>query len=722
MMKRILRCGLLLLLLLLPAVSVSAGEAGQIQVEVGAKGLMKFYDSFPVKVTLSQWPEGEYEICLETVTGRPASLDFGNSFEKVFLLNDGSGSRRENFIRRSKVETDAEGNAEAVLLMGMASFGGNIRYTIYNEEKEACGQEILYVAAPKENEISTMVISEQGDLEQTVRETHLIRETDQMAMNFVTRTWNAEQVPRDGEILRQIQVVTAEAGELEKLDEAQRETLSRWEENGGILVETTGETAAEDLKNRMTEETLNHIFQNNINGYNNMWDRSGILEEAPIRGNPPARLYMGILLLYIALAGPGLYFFLKRKRKRYFLFPGILGLSLLVTVMIGILGSRDKIKAPFLVYEARYLQGESGTVSLDAVCGIRAPYNKDYTLYTDPSCTILPYQESVDSAYWDGESETKEMIQMEMSEGEEKDKITFRNLPTFQPIYFSVQKPDFQDTFAEAEISLYEEELSGTVTNCSPYQISHVQLLLKDQGLISLGDLQPGETVSLEGKTLLLGDQTVWQREMEASLSEGEENWKQYLGQLYQQCYYMMGNDSGKLIGVVENAEPDFQMDSGYEIYGRSMLVAPVSVDYESGDGVYDPWFADRGMDGSQDYTVPQGIYIEQGEKEVRYQVKGELLRFRFLPREYVEARYLVPFEREISFYNWQTGQYDRIEDWEERIFTEEEMKPYLNEEKILQIRYGAGKQQEQDPDGVEYSSFLPAIAVTETGGLYAEG
>lgn len=49
-------------------------------------------------------------------------------------------------------------------------------------------------------------------------------------------------------------------------------------------------------------------------------------------------------------------------------------------------------------------------------------------------------------------------------------------------------------------------------------------------------------------------------------------------------------------------------------------------------------------------------------------------------------------------------------------------MKPYLNEEKILQIRYGAGKQQEQDPDGVEYSSFLPAIAVTETGGLYAEG
>ena len=282
---------------------------------------MKFYDSFPVKVTLSQWPEGEYEICLETVTGWPVSLDFGNSFEKVFLLNGGSGSRRENFIRRSKVETDAEGNAEAVLLMGMASFGGNIRYTIYNEEKEACSQEIFYVAAPKENEISTMVISEQGDLEQTVRETHLIRETDQMAMNFITRTWNAEQVPRDEEILRQIQVVTAEAGELEKLDEAQRETLSRWEENGGILVETTGETAAEDLKNRMTEETLNHIFQNNINGYNN-WDRSGILEEAPIRDNPSARLYMGILLLYIALSGTGALFFPEEKAKTVFPFSG----------------------------------------------------------------------------------------------------------------------------------------------------------------------------------------------------------------------------------------------------------------------------------------------------------------------------------------------------------------------------------------------------------------
>ena len=84
----------------------------------------------------------------------------------------------------------------------------------------------------------------------------------------------------------------------------------------------------------------------------------------------------------------------------------------------------------------------------------------------------------------------------------------------------------------------------------------------------------------------------------------------------------MMGNDSGKLIGVVENADPDFQMDSGYEIYGRSMLVASVSVDYESGGEVYDPWFADRGMDGSQDYTVPQGIYIEQGKK--RSALSGE--------------------------------------------------------------------------------------------------
>ena len=84
MMKRILRCGLFLLLLLLPAVSVSAGEAGQIQVEVGAKGLMKFYDSFPVKVTLSQWPEGEYEICLETVTGWPVSWISAILLKKYF--------------------------------------------------------------------------------------------------------------------------------------------------------------------------------------------------------------------------------------------------------------------------------------------------------------------------------------------------------------------------------------------------------------------------------------------------------------------------------------------------------------------------------------------------------------------------------------------------------------------------------------------------------------
>ena len=163
MMKRILRCGLLLLLLLLPAVSVSAGEAGQIEVEVGARGLMKFYDSFPVKVTLSQWPEGEYEICLETVTGWPASLDFGNSFEKVFLLNGGSGSRRENFIRRSKVETDAEGNAEAVLLMGMAKLVeiSDIQF-IMKRKKRAARRFSMWLRARKMR-FYAMVLSEQGD-------------------------------------------------------------------------------------------------------------------------------------------------------------------------------------------------------------------------------------------------------------------------------------------------------------------------------------------------------------------------------------------------------------------------------------------------------------------------------------------------------------------------------------------------------------------------------
>lgn len=687
---------------------------GRVQVNCGTEGIVKDCTSFPVELQLSQWPAGDYQVVLQTVTNSSMSFELENSLSKLFLTDSNKIDQSKIWRYCREITIGENGEAQVDFQISLPFYGGNFAWTILDQDGQTLASGLATVESPKENEIYTAVLSGETDLDTTLQQMRFAGEDGGTIMNLKTVTWKAEEVPDNLEKLNQLQVFVAEKGQLENLSQEQRVCLERWEDQGGILIETTLETLEKDVEQALSGARLNHLIRENNNSYGG-WDKCNVLDSTPIRDTPQVKLYLGLLILYIILAGPGLYLILKRKKRRYYLFGGILVLSLSTVLLLAALGHGDSIHAPFIVYEARYVQNGNDT-ELQATCGIQAPYNGSYTLYVDPEYQLLPYEPFL-SMYWDGGDENIGLPTVEMSLREDTSRLQFSNMSTFQSMYFTVEREYQEGSLVEAQVDCYQETLQGTVTNKSPYVISDVQLLLGKEGVAFLGDLQPGQTVSLETMPLNFVSQESWMEKIEKDFQDQENNWKEYLENQYRQIYYQWGEreekSQGMILGIVQDGTLDFQMDSGYEIYGKSVLQAKIPVNFTREDTVYDPWFGDRGMNGREEFTTTLGMYIDRGETEGKYQVDGKLERLRFIPVESVKNSYEEPFVGEISLYNWQTEKYDLLENWETRVLEEEELTPYVSPDtNFIQIRYQTEETKKAEDD--EVRSMLPMIAVVE--------
>ena len=126
----------------------------------------------------------------------------------------------------------------------------------------------------------------------------------------------------------------------EELDETIQKEIDLWQAEGGLLITFSGnETFAESqrsafkeapvdfLKNILDEETTSRLLAKRNTNYQKYYTISDLLENTKIRNRPNTVLYGGLILVYLVLAGPGLYFFLKKTGKRQYLWGAICACS-----------------------------------------------------------------------------------------------------------------------------------------------------------------------------------------------------------------------------------------------------------------------------------------------------------------------------------------------------------------------------------------------------------
>lgn len=544
----------------------------------------------------------------------------------------------------------------------------------------------------------------------------------------------------------------------EELDEAIQKEIDLWQAEGGLLITFSGneifaesqrsafkEAPAEFLKNILDEETTSRLLAKRNTNYQKYYTISDLLENTKVRNRPNTVLYGVLILVYLVLAGPGLYFLLKRTGKRQYLWGAICACSAVFVVLISLFGRSTRLKAPVLTYVREIWNYDTYQKDYINFCA-QAPYNASYELYLDPSYDLVTYNrmDYISNSTVQPETEEAAYEKTEISFGEQKNRAEISSQTAFALNEFGMQRMEAldEDEGLKGTFHFWDQKISGAVENKTGYDLEHCVLAVPGYCAF-IGDIKNGETITLD--------------EVEADGVRDFGNWsaagdlpnieKNYLDGV---IYNHMPNRSDNCLffGKLADNNDAFQLDSGYEAYGISYYYQEVSVNMKEGDVVYCPYAQEySGWDGGTTLSFDMGPNsggISEEETEVTYYLngifeknniwrlygtyageamqqdsegiydpafwpyamtaledriraaetggggkRGTVLSLAFEKVRADDETKVRNFEGTIELYNFQTGTYDEIADWQLDFESDPALEmQYVNGDNQIRVRY----------------------------------
>ena len=199
-----------------------------------------------------------------------------------------------------------------------------------------------------------------------------------------------------------------------------------------------------------------------------------------------------VILLYILLIGPILYFALKRMDKREHAWWVIPAISVGLSIALFIFGAKDRITQPQVQQSAFYKVNEDQSVNGYYVESILTNRGGDFVVETDANTTALAFRN-----YNSFDGSMKDLHESSyIKEHANGSTLTFRDLN-----YWSVQSFAGKTTAQnignmDIDLTLKNEKLSGTVKNNFPFTLKDVTL---QSGIneVKLGDIEPNATLQV---------------------------------------------------------------------------------------------------------------------------------------------------------------------------------------------------------------------------------
>lgn len=413
------------------------------------------------------------------------------------------------------------------------------------------------------------------------------------------------------------------------------------------------------------------------------------LDQVPVSKRPSMGTYLFLLGIYIAAVGPGIFIFLKKKKKQRYLWRGICLLSLLFMTIIAILGRKTSIHAPFISYSGLYEQQED-VWSENVKIGIQAPFNAEYQLYLDNSYSLLPMGVSASESKV-SRPESAEQINIRL--GEEDNKITIGNMAVYTQNLFELErnKRISGGEVIQVNLSGDGENLEGSWKNPTGYDIKNAILVMRNRTAI-LGDLDAGSAGEIsrcslyscgnEGLKVLMNQKT--------DFSEFEYP-KYELEKLNSQAWSILRNaspDQAYLLGIVKNPDMDFQENSGYSVFGSALIQIPLRVSWEKNGYLWCPNLEGYGENLNGEYSSETNLmYGKVATVDYPVDFLGDIQELTLFPVEFDEEKYYFSFQGHVAFYIWESGEYEEIHDWN-RTLPGEKLKKYLSERGVIRARY----------------------------------
>lgn len=524
------------------------------------------------------------------------------------------------------------------------------------------------------------------------------------------------EIPLLTAVARESGIIVASAFDFTDLDEFCQENPSYVDQ---LLTRILGETRITNLSD--------YLYSGTSNTY---WAVQNIINAGSVEKLPHIGFYAVVIISYILLVGPGLYFFLKQRNMRRYYRTSVVLLSLLCTGIVYVMSGETRFTNTFFNY-ASIQDVSDEMVTESTYVNMQAPDNRPYSVQFDPSYTVRPITRS---AYYEAEQIPKftgqETPNILIRYAEDGTRLDVQNVPAFASNYFQLEKrfDNVSGQGIEAQIQYFEGKMTGTITNHMDCRIENTAVLLYG-ALALVGDMDPGETKTLDG--LFVSNYPVDSGASRVTAEQITGGWRYKRADISDMEYmrtmaktsllefyldeYLTGYQPGARIVAFRGTEPSdsFLMGDGYDVSGLTMLTAAAEADMRQDDLVYRSAMrtAPKVINGS--YRTSGNTIIGTNPVTLEYSLGSDLeikkLRFENMSAMFKETTSLgqiQPFAGSIYFYNYESGEYELIvrsrlefEDWQ--------LKPFLSPGNTITVRYVCDS-------AMEYGNVvLPILYVT---------
>ena len=312
----------------------------------------------------------------------------------------------------------------------------------------------------------------------------------------------------------------------------------------------------------------------------NVYDKAPLVDRIKAHKSsaetPKVWQYVVILILYLAVGIPGIYFVVRRKKKIRWFRPLVCLLAIAFSILIFIAGTNTRYSRPFL-QSLTVLSDENcakNTLTETIYTGIQAPFNSNYEVSLSPQYGINAI---MDEYYWgsgtqNGAVNAKRIASLSFYD--DQTLLSMENLTAFSARYFELQKNITGIGTITGTVTRNTSGLLGTLVNNTKYELISAIVNVEDE-LALIEHWKAGETIDLEAEQKS-GRVHMMTRDQ---FSDGAyRNRGQWIGQLsdYYEYFLYTKNSETAVMAQIEYT-PTLQEYTDYPVENNTILRLSVS-------------------------------------------------------------------------------------------------------------------------------------------------
>ncbi|USG64945.1 hypothetical protein NDK47_22915 [Brevibacillus ruminantium] len=446
-----------------------------------------------------------------------------------------------------------------------------------------------------------------------------------------------------------------------------------------------------DVMNKGFGSSINNAYRDPMD---RMWSLENAADRIPALKMPDIKWLALFFGVYALIAGPILFFLLRRKRKQSLMWGAVPALAIVTGIGIFLVGAMQRGTTP-LLHQVSFVQllGD-GKANAKAVAAMFVPRSSDYEVSVKGNGRVWPlFSRSTDRTeptawVWAQPDQTQ---------------IQFKDVE-----FWSMRKLGTEQFLSdvgslESDLRYVEGALKGTVTNKTVYTLRDVTVA-SDTQTQKFPELAPGQTIDVDLKF----DPTLQTRPAR-NRSRGyqflpaqyqsnpgyESTREEYMVDIMEESRRSSGKGNApvQLVGWVDQPVVEIDVnEKGFKPYSIALMASPLTIKPSPEGYAYYP--ADEfpairvgssvGVDDVGDGFIVRGSGDVTFDFDIKPKEKNLQIKNIYL---YTWSEDNTTFDKEV--FNWKTGAFEAYDNaFANNTMTSDKTPTYLSSEGVLRIKF----------------------------------